>query len=121
MTTLGERWAVEFPKHWRRQGRQEGLVQGREEGVAQGREEGVAQGRQEGMAQGRQEGVLRERDLLGRQIALRFGGEVGEQARALLAETDDWDRLGEVGELVVGTDSGEELLRRMRPIVRPFH
>lgn len=95
MTTLGERWATEFPKHWR----QEGL--------------------REGLAQGRKESVERERDLLRRMVALRFGGDVGEQAGALLAEADDWDRLSAFGELIARTNSGEELLRRMRPIVRP--
>ena len=103
MTTLGERWAVEFPKHWRREGRQEGLAQGRREGVAQGRREGVE----------------RERDLLRRMAAVRFGRSVGEQARALLAEIDDWDRLAEVGELIAGADRGEDLLRLMRSLPRP--
>ena len=111
MTTLGERWAVEFPKHWRREGRQEGLAQGRREGVAQGRREGVAQGRREG--------VERERDLLRRMAAVRFGRSVGEQARALLAEIDDWDRLAEVGELIAGADRAEDLLRLMRSLPRP--
>ena len=94
MTTLGERWAVEFPKHWRREGRQEGL------------------------AQGRREGVERERDLLGHQVAYRFGDEAGEQVRALLAEIDDWDRLAEVSDLVIRTQSGAELLRRLAAVVR---
>ena len=103
MTTLGERWAAEFPKHWRREGRQEGLAQGRKEGVAQGRREGVE----------------RERELLRRMAAVRFGRRVGEQARALLAEIDDWDRLAEVGELIAGADRGEDLLRLMRSLPRP--
>ena len=111
MMTLGERWAAEFPKHWRREGRQEGLAQGRREGVAQGRREGVAQGRREG--------VERERDLLRRMAAVRFGRSVGEQARALLAEIDDWDRLAEVGELIAGADRAEDLLRLMRSLPRP--
>ena len=111
MTTLGERWAAEWSREWVQKGLQEGLAQGRREGVVQGREEGVAQGREEG--------VERERDLLRRLAALRFGGEVGEQARALLAETDDWDRLAEGGELIIRAESGAELLRSMVAIVRP--
>ena len=97
MTTLGERWAAEWSREW------------------------VQKGLQEGLAQGREEGVERERDLLRRMTALRFGGDVGEQAGALLAEADDWDRLSEFGELIARTDSGEELLRLMRPIFRPSH
>lgn len=90
MTTLGERWATEFPKHWRHEGRQEGLAEGRREGV----------------------------ELLLRQAALRFGEEVGEQVRALLAETDDWDRLAEGGELIIRAESGAELLHRLVSVVR---
>ena len=107
MTTLGERWAAEWPKEWVQKGRMEGLAQGRKEGVVQGRREGVVQGRREG-------GV----DLLVRQAALRFGGKVGEQAGALLSDTDDWGRLAEVGELIIHTESGAELLRRLTVLVR---
>ena len=93
MTTLGERWAAEWSREWV----------------------------QKGVEQGRREGVERERDLLRRMTALRFGGDVGEQAGALLAEADDWDRLSEFGELIARSESGEELLRLMRPILRPPH
>ena len=70
---------------------------------------------QKGVVQGRREGGV---DLFVRQVALRFGGDVGEQARALLAEADDWDRLAEAGDLIIRTDTGTELLRRLTAIVR---
>ena len=70
---------------------------------------------QKGVEQGRREGGV---DLLVRQLALRFGGDVGEQARTLLAEADDWDRLAEAGDLIIRTDTGAELLRRLAAIVR---
>ena len=106
MTTLGERWAAEWPKEW--------LQKGREEGLAQGRREGVVQGRREGVVQGRREGV----DLFVRQVALRFGGEVGARAEELLADSDDWDRFSEASELIVRAENGPELLRRLTAIVR---
>ena len=90
--TLADRWA-EWPKQWHR--------------------EGVAEGRREGVAEGRREGVAHERALLRRLAALRFGDEVGERADALLADTNDWDRLSEVGDLIVRTDSGTDFLRRL--------
>ena len=69
---------------------------------------------QKGREEGRREGV----DLFVRQVALRFGGEVGARAKVLLAETDDWDRFSEVSELIVRAESGPELLRRLTAIVR---
>ena len=98
MTTLGERWAAEWPKEWLQKGREEGLAQGRREGVVQGRREGV--------------------DLFVRQVALRFGGEVGARAEELLADSDDWDRFSEASELIVHAENGPELLRRLTAIVR---
>ena len=89
---MGERWAAEWPKEWLQKGRQEGLAQGRREG-----------------------GV----DLLVRQAELRFGRDVGERAGALLADTEEWDRLAEVGDLIIRAESGAELLRRLASVVCP--
>ncbi|MYE23487.1 MAG: Rpn family recombination-promoting nuclease/putative transposase [Gammaproteobacteria bacterium] len=95
--TLAERWA-EWPKQWHR--------------------EGVAEGRREGVAEGRREGVARDRELLCRQVAVRFGSAVGERTRALLAGVDDWDCLSEVGDLVVRADTGADFLQRLIATVR---
>ena len=84
--TLVERVA-EWPKQWR------------SEGVA----EGVARGRREGMAQWRA--------LLCRQAVRRFGDAVGAQLDILLADIEDWDRLGAVADLVLSTEDGSEFTR----------
>ena len=91
--TLAERMA-QWPEQWR------------QEGVA----EGVAQGRREGVAQGRREGVVEERALVRRIAAVRFGDAVGRQVDNMLRNTDEWDRLAAVAELVVRARSGPELL-----------
>ncbi|MDE0692601.1 MAG: Rpn family recombination-promoting nuclease/putative transposase [Gammaproteobacteria bacterium] len=87
--TLAERWA-EWPKQWHR----------------------------EGVAEGRREGLARDRELLCRQVAVRFGSAVGERTGALLAGVDDWDRLSEVGDLVVRADTGADFLHRLTATVR---
>ena len=81
MTTLAERVA-QWPEQWRR------------EGVAEGRRERVAQ----------------ERDLLRRLAAVRFGDATGGRVEALLRETEDWDRLAAVAELIVRAETGAGLL-----------
>ena len=99
--TLVERVA-QWPEQWR------------QEGVAQGRREGVA----EGMAQGRREGVVEERALLCRLAAVRFGDAAARQVEDLLENTDDWDQLAAVAELIVRATRGPQLLdeiaRRLR-------
>ena len=111
--TLVERVA-QWPEQWR----QEGVAQGRREGVAQGRREGVVQGRREGVAQGRREGVVEERALLRRLAAVRFGEAIARQVADLLENTDDWDQLAAVAELIVRARRGPQLLediaRRLR-------
>ena len=95
--TLVERVA-QWPEQWR------------QEGVAQGRREGVAQGRREGVAQGRREGVVEERALLRRLAAVRFGEAIARQVADLLENTDDWDQLAAVAELIVRARRGPQLL-----------
>ena len=90
--TLVERIA-QWPEQWHR------------EGVAEGRREGVAEGRREGVA----EGAARQRALLCRFAAMRFGDAVGGRVERLLADTEDWDRLAAAGELI-GTARSESAL-----------
>ena len=103
--TLVERVA-QWPEQWR------------QEGVAQGRREGVVQGRREGVAQGRREGVVEERALLRRLAAVRFGEAIARRVADLLENTDDWDQLAAVAELIVRARRGPQLLdetaRRLR-------
>ena len=76
----------------------------------QWRQEGVAQGRREGVAQGRREGVVEERALLRRLAAVRFGEAIARRVADLLENTDDWDQLAAVAELIVRARRGPQLL-----------
>ena len=69
--------------------------------------EGVERGLAEGVAQGRVA-------LLCRQVEWRFGGDVGGQVAALLADVTDVVRLDEVGRWLLECDTGEALLARLR-------
>ena len=84
------------------------------ETVAQWRREALDEGRRQGMSEGMLKG---ERALLRRQAAWRFGVATGDALAALLANEEDVERLAEVGDLVVGCASAEELLRRGRSLL----
>ena len=98
--TLVERVA-QWPEQWRR--------------------EGVAEGRREGVAEGRREGVSRQRTLLRRIAAMRFGEAVGERIEGLLGDTDDWDRLATAGELIATAEGEAELVEGVARVVRRSH
>ena len=102
--TLEERVA-QWPKQWFREGREEGLEQGREQGLEQG-EQGLEQGREQGLEQG----LAHERALLVRMAATRFGPEIGERLSGVLAGIADPEGLAEVGERLVRSETGDELL-----------
>ena len=87
--TLAERVA-QWPEQWRR--------------------EGVEEGRREGVAQEHRAALGRERTLLRRQAAARFGDATGARVGTLLEDLADWDRLAAVGELIVRAGSARELL-----------
>ena len=70
------------------------------------------------VAKGRAEGIARERALLRRQAAQRFGGETAERVGALLEGVADWDLLGSVGEWIVDARSGDQLADRVADLVR---
>ncbi len=96
------RMLAETVAQWRR----EALDEGRRLGMS----EGVLEGRRQGMSEG-------ERALLRRQAARRFGAATGDALAALLANEEDVERLAEVGDLVVGCASADELLRRGRDLL----
>ena len=73
------------------------------------RSEGIREGRAEGI----REGLKRERELLRRIAATRFGAGTAERLSALLDGIADPDRLAEAGEWIVRCDSGSELLDRV--------
>ena len=92
----------------------ETVTQWRQEALDEGRRRGVSEGRRQGMSEGVLEG---ERVLLRRQATGKFGAAAGDALAALLANEDDIERLAEVGDLVVGCASAEELLRRGRSLL----
>ena len=94
--TLVERVA-QWPEQWRR------------EGVAQGRREEAA------------DRLAWERGMLSRQATLRFGRRVGDHVRTLLDDTEDWDHLAKVAELVISAGSGRELTDAVTAFLRTNH
>ena len=131
--TLVERVA-EWPKQWRREGREEVVEQLRRAGaelppedadmtlvervaewpkqwLQQGREQGVEQGLEQGVEQG----LEHERALLRRQAASRFGEETAERLSGMLAHVADWDALAEIGDWLVRCETGGEFLARVDP------
>ena len=66
--------------------------------------------RRELLAEGRRDGLAHERALLVRQAARRFGADTGRRLEALLKAVEDPDRLERVGDLIVDSETGEQLL-----------
>ena len=104
--TLEERVA-QWPKQWFREGREEGL------------EQGLEQGREEGLERGLEQGLAHERALLVRMAATRFGPEIGDRLSGVLAGIADPEGLAEVGERLVRSETGGELLARVRGAPAP--
>ena len=71
--------------------------------------------RRQGRAEGIRQGLERERELLRRQAAARFGADTAGRLSKLLDGIADPDRLAEAGEWIVRCDSGRELLDRVGP------
>ena len=90
----------EWPKQWVREGREQGLREGLERGLEQGIVRGIERGRAE------------ERALLERMTASRFGADTAERLSAALAGIADPERLAEVGEWLVRSETAEEFLAR---------
>ena len=72
---------------------EERVISWREAAVQQGVEQGLRQGREQGIRQGGEEGIDRERTLLRRLAAERFGADTAERVFALLAREEDPQRL----------------------------
>ena len=86
----------EWPKQWFREGHEQGMREGLRQGIEQGRAE--------------------ERARLRRMAASRFGAEAAERLSAVLADVADAERLGEVGEWLVRSDTAEEFLARVNSL-----
>ena len=90
--TLVER-AAEWSKEWLKEGLQQGIEQGLEQGIEQG--------------------LDRERALLCRMTASRFGLPTAERLAELLAPITDAERLADVGDWLVQCDTGADFLARV--------
>ncbi len=66
--------------------------------------------RRELLAEGRREALARQRVLLVRQAARRFGADTGRRLEALLRAVEDPDRFEFVADLIVDSETGEQLL-----------
>lgn len=75
--------------------------------------ERVKQWTEEWYQQGVEHGMERERDLLCRQAAHRFGRPFSVRLKSALADVTDPGRLDQVADLVVDCNSGDELLARL--------
>ena len=71
------------------------------------RQEWMAEGRREAIVEGRAEGW---REALVRLAARRFGTDTGRRLEARLRAVEDSDRLDRVGDLIVDSKTGEQLL-----------
>lgn len=70
----------------------------------------------QGRVEGRTEGVEFERRLLARQASRRFGAGPGERLSALLAGISEPEQLAAVGDAVIDSKTGAELLTAARRI-----
>ena len=104
---------VPFAAQYERRGQQKGLEMGREQGREEGREQGREEGREEGREQGREE----IRGMHIRMARARFGARVSERLAALLRPVRSLGLLGQVGDIVVAAQTGEELLARVADLV----
>ncbi len=74
------------------------------------RRDAFADGRRAGHADGQREALAHERSLLVRQAARRFGADTGRRLESRLRAVRDPDRLDRVGDLIVDSETGEQLL-----------
>jgi len=88
--------------------------------IEQGKQEGIQQGTQQGIQQGiqraTQEGLQHQRHMLVRQVQRRFGDEVAENSRPLLARIADPQQLDDLAEVLLDSPDGEAWLSALRKV-----
>ena len=84
-----------------------------EEAITEWREAALAEGR----SQERPHSLERERGLLRRMAARRFGVAAGDALATLLMKEEGSERLATIGDLIVDAASDEELLGRSRSVM----
>ena len=76
-----------------------------------------ARAMERGRTQGRTEALEFERRLLKRQAVRRFGADAGERLSALLAGVSEPERLAAIGDAIIDSGTGAELLAAAERIV----
>ena len=104
--TLEER-VSRWPEPYIRQGLEQGIEQGLEQGIERGLEQGLERGIERGVRQG----LDRQRALLRRLAAERFGEDTAERLFARLRREESQQRLDEIGVAIVRCETGADLLR----------
>lgn len=70
-------------------------------------------GIRKGISLERQESLARERNLLRRQAAKQFDAKIADHLAVLLDRVDEPERLEDIGELIVSSKTGPQLLKRV--------
>ena len=83
------------------------------ERAAEWSREWLKEGLQQGLEQGIEQGLDRERALLCRMTASRFGLPTAERLAELLAPITDAERLADIGDWLVQCDTGADFLARV--------
>ena len=96
MTVTLEERVARWPDRWIRQGVEQGLRQGVEQGLRQGVEQGLDQ----------------QRALLRHLAEVRFGTPTADQLSASLRKVQDPRQFDAIGEAIVRSKTGDELLRQ---------
>ena len=102
---------AETVAQWRREAVEEGWRLGVAEAWERRLAESLRQAPSESLTQAMSTSLSRHRALLRRMAAQQFGVATGDALAALLANEEDVERLVEVGDLVIGCDSAQELLQ----------
>ncbi len=89
-----------------------------DETIEEWQREAVARGLAKGRTEGRTEGIARQRAMLKRMVARRFGPQRAEEVDALLEGVTDWERLALVGESILDVEEAAELRDRVVSLLR---
>ena len=108
---------AETVAQWRREAVEEGWRLGVAEGWGRSLAKSLRQAPSESLMQAMSRSLSCHRALLRRMAAQQFGVATGDALAALLANEEDIERLVEVGDLVIGCGSAQELLRRSRDLL----
>ena len=110
---LGPRTLADLTRVGRRLGEQEGTTPDDDPQLGRHRRHAREAGLRAGLKQGRAEAIARERALLARLAAWRFGAPAAERLAAFVARLEDPDRLAEVCDLLFECDDADDFLSRL--------